>query len=214
VPIGLYPAQPALNRLISADAGPGQTPSGLNLNPVACRYPMWDDERQEERMMSDYRLRHLRAGDEAALIDFHDGCSEETHYLRFFAAKPSLSEPEAAWFCAVDGDQRGAVVAVDAAAGDRIVGVGRWDRLPGGDEAEIAFVVADDHQSRGIGRTLVAAVIREAQAQGIHWLVGTTLRHNSRMRALLTRSDVPCAWTFDDVAAFRMDVRAGGQTAA
>jgi RimJ/RimL family protein N-acetyltransferase len=164
--------------------------------------------------MSDYGFRQLGPGDEAALIDFHHRCSEETHYLRFFAVKPSMSEAEAAWFCDVDGEERGAVVAVDTATGDRIVGVGRWDRLPG-DKAEIAFVVADDHQGRGIGGALVAAVIREAQVRRIRWLVGTVLPRNSRMRGLLTRCGQPCTWRFEDgEATFRMDIGTGEQKVA
>ena len=165
--------------------------------------------------MSDYGFRRLGPGDEAALINFHERCSEETHYLRFFGTKPSLSETEAAWFCAVDGDQRGAVVAVDGAAGDRIAGVGRWDRLASGDKAEIAFVVADDHQGHGLGRALLAAVIREAQARRIRWLVGTVLPRNSRMRGLLTRSGRPCAWRLEDgEATFRMDIGTDEQKVA
>lgn len=166
--------------------------------------------------MADYQLRHLAATDKASLIAFHERCSEETHYLRFFGAKPHLSENEASWFCAVDGERRGAVVATLPVEGDEIiVGVGRWDLLGSGEEAEVAFVVADDHQGHGIGRALVEAVLDQTRAHGVEWAVGAVLPHNTRMRMLLSRSGWPCAWRRSDgVSAFRIHIRAGVPSAA
>ena len=53
----------------------------------------------------------------------------------------------------------------DRSAGE-IIAVGRYEREPGTDEAEVAFVVADAHQGRGIGSVLLehlAAAARETR---------------------------------------------------
>lgn len=174
-------------------------------------------------MTSSFTLRPLTATDESALIDFHERCSDETHYLRFFGSKPHLSEGEARWFCAVEDRRCGAVVAVDPDDPGRILGVGRWERLEDGAEAEGAWVVDDAHQGRGVGTALLEAVMVEARAHGVRWLVGEVLAHNVRMRRLLSRSGMPCAWSWDDgIASFRVDleslderlVTAGGLAAA
>ena len=59
---------------------------------------------------------------------------------------------------------------------------------------KIAFVVEDAHQGRGIGRTLVDAVVARTAKLGFHHLVGQTLAHNSRMRGLLSKVG-HCEWT-------------------
>jgi GNAT superfamily N-acetyltransferase len=46
-------------------------------------------------------------------------------------------------------------VVLVAELGDRLVGVGRYERSTDSREAEVAFVVADEHQGRGIGTVLL-----------------------------------------------------------
>src|SRR5919112_3868862 len=50
----------------------------------------------------------------SALQRFHHRLSERSIYLRFFAAKPDLSDREAGYFANVDGTNRFALVAVDS----------------------------------------------------------------------------------------------------
>jgi RimJ/RimL family protein N-acetyltransferase len=162
---------------------------------------------------SKFILRDLTAEDQDGLKAFHERCSAETHYLRFFNAKPHLSDAEAAHFCSVDQRQRGAIVAVDQEAPDVIWGVGRWDKRGDSDEAEIAFVVDDVHQHRGIGRTLVDAVKQRAVELGLRYLFGETLPQNSRMRRLLNQTG-RCDWHYEYGAArFRLGLAADGVSA-
>lgn len=151
-------------------------------------------------------VRDLTAEDQEALKAFHEQCSAETHYLRFFNAKPHLTDAEAAYFCAVNQRQHGAIVAVDQEAPQVIWGVGRWDKQGDSDEAEIAFVVDDVHQHCGIGRTLVEAVKQRTAELGVRYLVGETLPQNSRMRRLLNEAG-PCEWHHEyGAACFRLAV--------
>lgn len=143
--------------------------------------------------MPKFIVRDLTAEDQEALKAFHERCSAETHYLRFFNAKPHLTDAEAAYFCTVDQRQRGAIVAVDQKAPEVIWGVGRWDKKGDSGEAEIAFVVDDVHQHCGIGRTLVDAVKQCTAELGLRYLVGETLPQNSRMQRLLNEAG-DCEW--------------------
>jgi acetyl coenzyme A synthetase (ADP forming)-like protein len=123
-------------------------------------------------------VRPIRPDDGSALIAFHEGLSEDTVYSRFFSAKPRLSAAEVEHFTHVDHDVR---VAFVAELGDRIIGVARYDRTAHEREAEVAFVVADEHQGRGIGTVLLEHLASAAREQGINRFVAETLPSNRQM---------------------------------
>jgi acetyl coenzyme A synthetase (ADP forming)-like protein len=123
-------------------------------------------------------VRPIRPDDGSALIAFHEGLSAATVYSRFFSAKPRLSAVEVEHFTHVDHDTR---VAFVAELGGRIIGVARYDRTAREREAEVAFVVADEHQGRGIGTVLLEHLASAAREQGITRFVAETLPHNRQM---------------------------------
>ena len=98
-------------------------------------------------------VRPIRPDDRDRLVAFHSRLSERTVYLRYFAPHPTLSERDLDRFTHVDHGDR---VALVAQLGADLIGVGRYDRIDGGtDDAEVAFVVDDAHQGRGIGSVLL-----------------------------------------------------------
>jgi acetyl coenzyme A synthetase (ADP forming)-like protein len=123
-------------------------------------------------------VRPMQPDDGQALVAFHDGLSEDTVYSRFFSAKPRLSAAEVEHFTHVDYDAR---VALVAELGDRIVAVARYDRTEREREAEVAFVVADQHQGRGIATVLLEHLASAARERGITRFVAETLIGNRRM---------------------------------
>jgi GNAT superfamily N-acetyltransferase len=124
------------------------------------------------------RVRPIRPDDEQRLTDFHAHLSAETIRRRFFNAHPVLSPKELDRFTHVDGDVRVAVVAVED---DEIVGVGRYESIPGTDDVEVAFVVRDDHQGRGLGSELVRHIAEEAARHGKRRMLAETLLDNLPM---------------------------------
>lgn len=66
-----------------------------------------------------------------------------------------------------------------------IVADARYVRLAGTAEAEFAVAVADEWQSLGLGRALMARLARHAKAQGLAALVGDVLPENRRMLVLM-----------------------------
>ena len=69
-----------------------------------------------------------------------------------------------------------------------IVAVGRFDRLPGTDDAEVAFVVADEWQGHRVGTYLLEQLAHRARAEGITRFVAEMLSENHRMRQVFGRS--------------------------
>jgi GNAT superfamily N-acetyltransferase len=136
-----------------------------------------------------WALRSISPADETALIEFHERCSDETRYLRFAAAKPQLRPAEAHYLCGVDDHGRGALVIIDSDDPGTIRGVGRWERVNLTD-AELAFVIEDACQGKGLGRKLVEATIDRARAEGFTRLVTNVLPANYRMLRLVREYDL------------------------
>ena len=124
------------------------------------------------------RVRAMGPDDGEALRAFHARLSPESIVLRFFGPHPRLSDTEVERFTHVDGVDRVALVAERLAD---IVAVARYDRAPGSEEAEVAFVVNDAFQGQGLGTVLLRELAGAARCHGVRWLVADTLSENFRM---------------------------------
>lgn len=141
------------------------------------------------------RIRQIHRTDAGRLARFHHSLSPATTRLRFFSFHPELSPKELDRFTHVDHHDREAVVAVD---GDELVGVGRYDRTAGTDTAEVAFVVTDAWQGRGVGRALFDALVPRALDVGIDQFDAVTLPDNVRMLRVLRGTGLPMHSVFED----------------
>jgi GNAT superfamily N-acetyltransferase len=135
-----------------------------------------------------YRVRPIRPDDAERLVAFHRHLSPHSVYLRFFSVHPELSPAEVVRFTTVDYNDRLALVALD---GDRLIGVGRFDRRPGEPEAEVAFVVADEYQHHGIGSLLLDEMARAARQRGIETFRADTLAENRAMLDVFHHAGFP-----------------------
>ena len=139
-------------------------------------------ERSADVLLSDgsaAHLRQIRPSDAPAIVAFHSRMSDRTRYLRYFSPYPRIPERDLARFVNVDHHDREAFVIV---AGSRIMAVGRYERLgPDSPEAEVAFVVEDAHQGRGIGSVLLEHLAEAARANGITAFVAEVLPENGSM---------------------------------
>jgi GNAT superfamily N-acetyltransferase len=133
-------------------------------------------------------LRPIRPDDDYRLVDFHENLSDRSCYLRFFSLHPHLSAKEVERFTHVDYVDRLALV---AELDGRLIGVGRYDRHAGTDEAEVAFVVADDYQHHGIGSLLLDELAAAARDRGIAIFLADTLEENRTMMGVFVHSGFP-----------------------
>jgi acetyl coenzyme A synthetase (ADP forming)-like protein len=134
---------------------------------------------------STVRVRPTRAGDEAAILAFLSGLSNESRYFRFFSGAPNLNE--AARRAAVsDLHDRCNLVALVGAA-PTIVAQAGYVRNDG-DRAEVAFAVADTFQGRGISTILLGQLAEIAQAVGITTFDASVLSENHRMIGVFRES--------------------------
>ncbi len=123
------------------------------------------------------RLRPIRPSDAQLLVEMYDRVSPESKYLRFFAPYPRLSARDVARFTQVDYIDR---VALIITLGEQMIGVGRYDRIED-DEAEVAFLVEDAHQGRGIAQLLLEHLAEAARERGITKFTAEVLPQNRAM---------------------------------
>ena len=127
----------------------------------------------------------------AALQRFHHRLSERSIYLRFFGAKPELSDRKAGYFTNVDGKDRFALVALDPEHEGEIIAVVSFDREGETNRAEYAAAVEDRWQGRGLGLALTRRLIEAALKRGIRVFTGVVLFENRRMLNLLRDLGLP-----------------------
>ncbi len=124
-------------------------------------------------------LRPIRPADADALTALYDRLSPESAYQRFFTVMQRLPPDWARILASVDHDRRAAIVAVGPE--DDLVGVARYGCEPGSDEAEIALVVQDGWQGRGLGTDLLTAVLDHGASRGLTRFRAYVLATNHRM---------------------------------
>jgi acyl-CoA synthetase (NDP forming)/GNAT superfamily N-acetyltransferase len=143
-------------------------------------------------LLRDGHVAHLRpiaAADQDLLVEFYEQVSAESKYYRFFAPMPTLSERDVERFTQVDHVDRVAFVLTVAG---KMIAVGRFDRVPpeesspearkaGLVEAEVAFLVQDAHQGRGIANLLLEHLAQAGRERGIDRFVAEVLPDNRRM---------------------------------
>ncbi len=148
------------------------------------------------------RIRPIRPDDAPGHRALFGRLSPETRYYRFFSPKQELTDAEVAYFTTVDYRDRMALVAL---TGDRMIAVARYDRLrpPDDDpdappEAEVAFVIDDEHQGRGIGSMMLELLAVAARDAGIERFTAEVLPDNQRMLRVFHDAGYRTADAFTD----------------
>ena len=139
-------------------------------------------------------LRPIRADDAEALVSFHSHLSPDSIYRRYFAMHPLLSPSEVSHLTQVDYQERLALIILD---GEEIVAVGRYDGLPPGTTAEVAFLVRDDFQRRGLGRILLNKLASAAWLRGLTRFSAVTMSENRGMITVFEHCGFPVKLSAD-----------------
>ena len=131
--------------------------------------------------------------------------SSETRYFRFFTAAAQFSDHELRYFTEVDQHNHVAWIALDSSNPNHPgLGVARFIRT--NEEptiAEMAFVVIDAYQGRGLGTMLLAVLYLMAQARDVQVLQANVLGENTRVSNWLR--NLGAAGTFDR-GEYRLDL--------
>ncbi|WP_250279521.1 bifunctional GNAT family N-acetyltransferase/acetate--CoA ligase family protein [Frankia sp. Cppng1_Ct_nod] len=145
-------------------------------------------------------LRPVLPADGDRLRAFWGRLSTRSIYFRFFSARGPLTDADVNRMTVVDQWVRGALVAL---IGDEIVAFAHWEGVPGqqpagepgqagpdspppgarfpAPAAEVAFLVEDAHQGRGLGSVLLEHLAAAAAERGIRRFDADVLGENRQM---------------------------------
>ncbi|WP_030301463.1 bifunctional GNAT family N-acetyltransferase/acetate--CoA ligase family protein [Streptomyces katrae] len=149
------------------------------------------------------RIRPITTEDAGRLVSFYEQVSDESKYYRFFAPYPRLSDRDVHRFTHHDYVDR---VGLAATVGEEFIGTVRYDRIgPDGrpasapaDEAEVAFLVQDAHQGRGVASALLEHIGAVARERGIRRFAAEVLPANSKMIKVFTDVGYQQKRSFED----------------
>ena len=169
---------------------------------VSDNAPGYPKHWEADVLLRDGQAAHLRpitGADEQLLVEFYEQVSAQSKYMRFFAPMPRLSERDVKRFTHVDHQDRVAFVLTVA---NKMIAVGRFDRISegsgGGGIAEVAFLVQDAHQGRGIAQLLLEHLAQAARERGIEKFVAEVLPDNKRMIQIFREAGYHVAGGFED----------------
>ena len=172
-----------MDEALAVDGAAPPTPDA----PAASSAPAYPRHWEADVVASDGGVVHLRPilpSDADAIVEFHSRLSERTRYLRYFGAYPHIPPRDLERFTVVDHHARVALVVL---LGDEVIAVGCYEGTYGPDgteivgPAEVAFVVRDDHQSRGLGSILLEHLAAAARERGVRRFEAEVLAQNTQM---------------------------------
>jgi acetyltransferase len=132
--------------------------------------------------------------------------------MRFFQPLTDIPHEQMVRYCHVDYDREIAFLAcIEEDDRERIIGIGRLNLYPGGEEADLAVVVADAWARQGVGRQLCDHCIVVARSRAIRLVFMDVLRQNVPMKGLAVKlgfEEIPAQE--EDMVRYRLDLTAKG----
>lgn len=127
-------------------------------------------------------VRPVRLTDADTLQDLFYRLSDESTYKRFMGHKKVHSHSEIQRLVDVDyHDSMALVVCTENDGNDELVGMVRYDVDPAGRLADIAFVVRDEWQRRGVGTLMLQRSMVLARSRGLRGFSADVLPSNTGM---------------------------------
>ncbi len=134
-------------------------------------------------------LRPVRLSDEPLLKDFFYSLSDQSIYRRFISARTDMPHERLQEFVVIDYTREMVILAI---IGDEenplVVGVGQYGIDEQTHTAEVALVVRDDYQNKGIGTELLNYLTYLAKRQGLHGFTAEVLVGNQPMLHLFEKA--------------------------
>jgi acetate---CoA ligase (ADP-forming) len=149
------------------------------------------------------RVRPVLASDRAAVVEFLHHLSRESLELRFFSAVTVEVVTAEILSGTARPDRLSLIAETSGEVPSRIVGHAEYVRsTTDPTRAEVAFLVADDHQGLGVGTLLLRQLARHARSVGVRTFDALVLSENRAMLDMFSGAGFPntTAWNAQEAS--------------
>jgi acyl-CoA hydrolase/GNAT superfamily N-acetyltransferase len=151
-------------------------------------YPVELEKRVTVRDGTELLLRPIKPTDERLEQELLYSLSDQSIYLRFFSTMTTFPHERVQYYTTVDYNEHMAIVAIAEREGEeQMVGVGRYIKEKDSDMAELALLVRDDWQGKGVGGLMHEYLEQIARAHNIGGFKGEVLEQNKRALHVFTK---------------------------
>jgi len=129
-------------------------------------------------------IRPVKMDDEPLMKDFFYSLSDSTLYKRFISVRKDMPHDRLQDFVVIDYTDRMVVLATlqgEAEKDEMILGIGEYGVDKNVLTAEVAFIVRDEYQGRGVGAELLRYMTYIAKRRGLHGFTADVLMENQAM---------------------------------
>jgi len=133
-------------------------------------------------------LRPVKLSDEHLLKDFFYSLSNDSLYRRFISTRVDMHHDRLQPFVVIDYTKEMVILAVlEQEEKELIVGMAQYLIDENAHSAEVAFVVRDDYQGKGIGAVLLSYITYLAKKSGLLGFTAAVLMENRQMLQLFEK---------------------------
>jgi len=180
----------------------------IELDTEQARYPEELERHDTLRDGTEIFFRPVKPTDEAAISEMLYSLSQSSVRTRYMAQTVAFPHRDVQQLANVDYSQDIAIVGtVPGIAGEQIVAIAQYYRDPKTQSAEVAFLVQDEWQQKGMGTYLLAYLTQIARRRGVKEFYAKVLPTNKAMLAIFHNSGHKVRTEFDgEVYSIRYDL--------
>jgi len=161
-------------------------------------YPSELERNEALRDGTEIFFRPVKPTDEFALSEMLYSLSEESVRKRYMTRTVAFPHRDVQQLTNIDYENKLAIVGVvPGVAGEEIVGIGQYFMEAGEKQAEVAFIVHDEWQKKGMGTLLLKFLSEVAQKKGVKRFHAKVLPENKAMLAVFNNSGYNVKTEFD-----------------
>ncbi len=183
-------------------------PDQIYVTASAVNYPPEYETRKTFKEGLELYIRPIKPSDEEMMRRLFYSFSDEAKYLRYFTNLRTMPHKNMQKYVSIDYRHSLSLVAIYQRGNtERIVAEARFTAYPGASEYDMAFLVDEDCQGKGIGSFMLEYLIRIARERGIQKLTADVLPRNKKMLAVFERAPVrPSMRTDEDAIKVEYDL--------
>ena len=174
-------------------------PDQIYISSNAANYPVELKTVKTFKDNLELSFRPIKPSDEDMMRRLFYEFSDEAKYLRYFAKVSIMPHREMQKYVNIDYDTTVSIVAVfkrDRA--ENIIAEARYSFDAAEQVYEMAFIVDEKYQNRGISTFMLGYLIKIAKERGIHTLSSSILPQNEKMLKVFQKASIPFTSKYED----------------